>query len=943
MLATAAIGIEDSADAIDVDLDVVLDRLANLPPGASELLGPRTKVQAKARFDQGEALFVLESLALDAEGVGLLGRGGVDIEQGSIESEVSVALPDLSAFDSLVEGGVAGAADLELQIGGTIEAPSVDLTLDGHDLLISGEAIRTLSLTADGRNLIGSPEGSIAVDLEAREVPASFGVDYRLEDQRLDLEKLLIVAPETEIGGDLNVRLDTGLIDGAVGGRISDLSALAPLIGQQLLGDIDVSATLLPDESEQGVSLSLKGRGIGGDFGRIEAITSDVAIADSFGDVRLNGKATVTGFQQGEIAVDAVTLKAEGDRERLGFQLKSAGEAFQPFDVSADGAIGAGDGFVVDFSRLEGAFAGEPVRLARPSTLRVEGERLSLSNLDLSLGEARLSGEVEVGVQAAKGTIDLRALPLSWSEIFGGPALGGRIDADIDLAGSAAEPKVTAAIAAIDVIGDDVTIDVAPIDITLDAQLENGRLAADLAATGLTEKPITANARMPVRLTLQPFSFETPGKGPLDGRIDIELQLARLVDLLALEGQKMAGLIDADLKIAGTLGEPRINGPIELTGASYENDASGTDIQDLDLSAVASTERIDIKSLSARTGKSGTLEANGWMELDSGADFPLSLRLGLDQARLVDLNEIESVISGDLTMTGNLVDPSIEGALNIDRAEIQIPDGGGADLPELDVEERGGNIVNPPEEEAADAEQSRPFDPKLGIGVTLPNKVYVRGRGLESEWQGDLRITGRASNPSIVGDLSIKKGYFDFLDKRFELEQGEISFSGETPPNPILALQAASEEEDFRAIIRLSGPANDPQILLESEPVLPDDEVLARLLFNRELSEIGPVEAGKLALAANRLRGGGGFDAFGEIRGLLKIDTLDVVSDDEGESRVRAGKYLGDDVYVEVEKGAADESGRARVEIELLPNIAVEAETSENADSGVGIKWKLDY
>ena len=152
-----------------------------------------------------------------------------------------------------------------------------------------------------------------------------------------------------------------------------------------------------------------------------------------------------------------------------------------------------------------------------------------------------------------------------------------------------------------------------------------------------------------------------------------------------------------------------------------------------------------------------------------------------------------------------------------------------------------------------------------------------------------------------------------------------------------------SEDDDFKAIIKVNGPADDPQLLLSSEPVLPEDEVLARLLFNRELSQIGPVEAGKLALALNRLRGGGGFDAFGEIRNILNIDTLDVVSDEEGESRVRAGKYLNDDVYVEVEQGTGDETGRARVEIELLPNLSLEADTSEDSNSGVGLKWKFNY
>jgi translocation and assembly module TamB len=160
----------------------------------------------------------------------------------------------------------------------------------------------------------------------------------------------------------------------------------------------------------------------------------------------------------------------------------------------------------------------------------------------------------------------------------------------------------------------------------------------------------------------------------------------------------------------------------------------------------------------------------------------------------------------------------------------------------------------------------------------------------------------------------------------------------------VIALTAEAEDNDFIAIIRLEGQATDPKLTLTSEPELPDDEVLARLLFNRELSEIGPTEAAKLALALNRLRGGGGFDAFGEIRDALKIDTLDVVSGEEpDESVVKAGKYLSDDVYVEVEKGTAEESGRARVEVEILPNVAVEADTGEDASGGIGLKWRFDY
>jgi len=434
-----------------------------------------------------------------------------------------------------------------------------------------------------------------------------------------------------------------------------------------------------------------------------------------------------------------------------------------------------------------------------------------------------------------------------------------------------------------------------------------------------------------------------PEDGKLDGRIDAELLLARLADLLALDDQTLKGTLFANIALGGTIGDPKVEGPVTVEGGGYENGSTGTDFRDLTLNAITSSKRVELVELAARTGKKrGTIATKGWLELDAEGHFPLSVTLNLDDARLVNRDDADARVSGEIAMTGSLNEAKVEGELTVNRAEISLPDGGGPNLPEIEVTEVGGRIVNPAEEE--EEEKEKPFDPVLDLGVKLPNKIYVRGRGLDSEWQGDLQITGRASDPAVVGNLNVKRGHFDFLDKRFALERGEITFSGSTPPNPILAIEARNEDDDFTAIIKLNGPADDPKLLLSSEPVLPDDEVLARLLFNRQLSQIGPIEAGKLAIAANKLRsGGGGFDVFGEIRNVLKIDTLDVVSDEEGENLVKAGKYLDDDVYVEFEKGTGDDTGRARVEIEVLPNIAIEAETSENADTGVGVKWKLDY
>ena len=144
------------------------------------------------------------------------------------------------------------------------------------------------------------------------------------------------------------------------------------------------------------------------------------------------------------------------------------------------------------------------------------------------------------------------------------------------------------------------------------------------------------------------------------------------------------------------------------------------------------------------------------------------------------------------------------------------------------------------------------------------------------------------------------------------------------------------------AIVRVGGTVEAPTIALESAPPLPEDEVLSRLMFNRAAGTITPLQAVQLAAAVNRLRGGGP-GVLDRLRGALGVDTLDVDGGDGTGTTVRAGRYLADGVYVEGETGTAGQSTRARVEVEILPNLSLQADTGADATTGVGLKWQFDY
>jgi translocation and assembly module TamB len=271
---------------------------------------------------------------------------------------------------------------------------------------------------------------------------------------------------------------------------------------------------------------------------------------------------------------------------------------------------------------------------------------------------------------------------------------------------------------------------------------------------------------------------------------------------------------------------------------------------------------------------------------------------------------------------------------------VRIPDSAGPNVAVIEVQEIGADGEARPTPEPS----AEPFVLRLDVEVSIPGRLYVRGRGLESEWAGEVQVAGTASEPSVTGELSVRRGFFDFIDRRFQLAESTIEFTGATPPDPTLSIRATATAGDLTAIVRVTGPMSAPEFAFESQPPLPRDEVLSHLLFNRPVSEIGPVQAAQLAFAVNRLRGGGGLDVLGKVRSLLGVDTLDIAGGETAaESTLRAGKYLGDDLYIELERGAASGTGRARVEVEILPNLSLQADTGADANSGVGLKWQYDY
>jgi translocation and assembly module TamB len=218
--------------------------------------------------------------------------------------------------------------------------------------------------------------------------------------------------------------------------------------------------------------------------------------------------------------------------------------------------------------------------------------------------------------------------------------------------------------------------------------------------------------------------------------------------------------------------------------------------------------------------------------------------------------------------------------------------------------------------------------------------------GLESEWQADLRVQGTTATPSLLGEAELIRGTYSFSGRRFEVTRGRIAFTGGRTFNPRIDLVATSEIEGVDVNINVSGTATNPQIAFTSNPGLPQDEIMSRILFGGSVSEISALQAVQLASSLNALRGGGGgLNPLGKLRSATGLDRLRVLGADETTGRgtaIAAGFYISNDIYLELITDARGFTA-TQIEVALSKALSMLFQAGSSGGSSANIRYRKQY
>jgi translocation and assembly module TamB len=934
------------------------------------LTGGRLDLAATVRRG-ADGTVTLDTLELSAADGRLSASGELSSGFDRITAKAGAELPDLGPLAAAMGSKAAGRLSATAELSGPLASPQVKAGIEGGDLVANGVVLGRVQ--AD----FGTPDlSSGAGKLKARlAAPDGFvgtlasGVAWR--DGTLALAKLQIEAAGARIAGDLDVTPATPAARGAVTLAIPDLAAFSRFAGTKLAGRIDGRIALSAKEG-QTVDLTLNGQNLalgapGSSRLALAKLTANGKLTDVLGAPKGQAEARLTGIAAGGGTVEHADLRlASIAAGRFRIAADAAGRFIEPVTVSLGGdALLGGPKTAVTIAKLAGKFGPDAFALTRPLQLERDGGATSFSNLALTIGPGRIAGNGRLDGQSIAVTLRGEQLPLGLgARLAGYREVAGRIGIDLDLQGSPPSPR-----GRLIVTGDGLRFaaaarpDLPPLTLSARGDWQSGRVDFRGRIDAPRNAAIGFYGSAPFELR-QGFAIAVPRNERLAVKLEGDGELAQFNDLLPFSEDRISGRYALNASVDGTIAAPKAGGSLVVRNGHFEEVTSGLTLTGIDFELAGNEQRFVMRRFAASDGDKGRITAMGGVDLVATPGPAIDLQVALQHLHAVRRDDADVTASGTVNLGGTFAEPQVAAEIAVENGELRVPDRLPPSAPNLSVVRVNSKTGATAPAQAKPTETPPKLPVKLAIKITAPGQVFVRGRGLDAEWRGDLDITGTSAAPVITGSLRVVRGTFSLLGKDFNLTRGTISFTGGTSIDPVLDLVAEASSTGITVQAIITGPVSSPSVRLTSTPVLPQDEVLARLLFGTSVGQITPIQGLQLAQAAAQLAGGGGTDVLGTIRRNLGLDRLAIgsgggtsgalpggpLSSSAGSSRsglsdttLQAGKYVIPGFYVGVVQGIGSTQSAVRVEGEVTPNVTIDAQVGGQARESIGLNFKLDY
>jgi outer membrane protein assembly complex protein YaeT len=290
-----------------------------------------------------------------------------------------------------------------------------------------------------------------------------------------------------------------------------------------------------------------------------------------------------------------------------------------------------------------------------------------------------------------------------------------------------------------------------------------------------------------------------------------------------------SGTVAINARIDGSANHPQLAGDVRINGFALSTLDPSFNIEDGNGRILLSGDSVTLESFTARAND-GSINANGTLTLAKLQ--PKEWRFGLNAKEIIVFYQgAQVMLDGDLTLTGTPQGQLVSGKVTIPQAEYRTE----FDFESLTASGRSGLAFGGGGGTGGGTTGMAPV--RLDVRVEANESLLVRNEQINAVGSASLTVGGTLTEPAITGRVTFEGGTIKFRSQRYDITTGTVDFpigAGRTPDVNVLA---EGDVSSYHVYVGLTGPLNDMDVTLRSEPDLPRSEVLSLITTGRTDSD----------------------------------------------------------------------------------------------------------
>lgn len=428
------------------------------------------------------------------------------------------------------------------------------------------------------------------------------------------------------------------------------------------------------------------------------------------------------------------------------------------------------------------------------------------------------------------------------------------------------------------------------------------------------------------------------------------------------EIDNVQGNLSMDVVLRGPLQALAPNGTIQFQNGGVRVRPIGLSLSEIGLQANLTPGAVQISRLAARSG-GGQLSGTGRMAIKGSSITDIGASFKAQDFQVINTREYKANASGNLTASGTLQEPVVRGDVTVKgtlRPDMGMLKGGGKAAQDTTIvvvrnESELGAASEQTNQKGNDAKASSMSQQetslfqrlRLDVAASISRGSWIYLDEGSVEMTGQLRIKKEPkAKLTVAGNLRGAHGWYSFQDRRFQMEQAELVFTGGSQIDPKLDIIAHYKVPQYQVNLIIGGYASKPTLALRSNPSLEQAEILSVLLFGKPTKDLNKGE--KNVLQTQALKTAANFissDLRQSVASKLGVDSLEVgLGDNLSGGQLETGKYVTQDVFVSTKQQLGGERQQEyAIEYDIAPNWQIKSSTSPQGNSGFDIFWRKRY